>query len=321
MSLAGYVRKALVSSAFVGVFLNPVVKVDSDLEGMVNSSVSVVLDLPVAEAGGHHEEERLIILGFDMVFNGLKSGFGSLYHGNGFWEGFGKGLFAGAVVYSGKELASYTGEVPFSGAGGKLIHDLGVSMSDNVMRGENMFSHYRTDLGFVEFDFDLEEGGVELSFLPLSAGGMIYFVARGDKFEFEKSLFNLTPVFSYEDGVNDYVGVACSNVFSYNRDFHSVAGVLSHEMNHVLFFSEFRFIDDILPKKSVVSGVPVLSLFAEYFDHIKVGGLVAAGVFNIPKLIDPEAGYWYSPHEIQAYTMERKDYAIHPFYKKDGGER
>src|SRR3989339_2273809 len=88
-------------------------------------------------------EAQAMVLGSNVLLGCLKSGIGSYIHDNGFWSGCAKGSLAGAVMFTGEYIAAYN-EYPMVGAAGKLVHDLGISVSDNVMRGEPMFSQYET---------------------------------------------------------------------------------------------------------------------------------------------------------------------------------
>src|SRR3989338_3363017 len=110
---------------------------------------------------------KALVFGSNVLFGCLKSGIGSYNNDKGFWEGCGKGAFAGTLMFIGEYLSTfspnlnqdkkgYTGNIhgsPAMSIGGKFIHDLGVSMSDNVMRGEKVLSQYQTELGPVTFTF------------------------------------------------------------------------------------------------------------------------------------------------------------------------
>ncbi len=274
-----------------------------------------------AMAGTRDLEGRLAVLGFDVLFNGLKSGIGAYSKGKDFWPAFGKGALSGVVVYGGKEIAAHN-KYPFLGASGKLVHDFGVSMSDNVMRGKPMLSRYVTDIGPVELHF--EDGKLDSMYLlPVSAFSIIDSIANGRDFDVKQSLYNLTPVFSYKipkarQHGELMMGYAGHNVINYCRNCEKrvVNTALSHEMNHVLFYSEFRFLDDLIGKKSeAVENMILLHPFAEAFDHVRLGGLIAKGIFALPKIFSKKA-YWYVPQELEAYTMQmpRKENS-HPFYR------
>jgi hypothetical protein len=208
--------------------------------------------------------------------------------------------------------------VPFAGGMGKIFHDLGVSMSDNIMRGEDLLSRYRTDFGPIEFDFDISKGEIDFYVYPHTAIMMCYNIGRGEKFELKETLYNLTPVFSHNKPIYGLDGQAQENMFHYYRNSGHIPQIKSHEMNHVLFYSEFRFLDDLMGKKSdVIKHIPLIHPIAPVFDYLKFGKILARWSFNMPRRINSEA-YWYSPHEIEAYTMQRPSTSnLHPFYKKD----
>lgn len=282
---------------------------------------SISIKQNTAQARDYNLEGRLAVLGFDILFNGLKSGIGAKYNGDDFWPAFGKGALAGMIVFGGKEIASYTGSVPFAGGMGKIFHDLGVSMSDNVMRGEDLLSRFRTDFGPIEFDFN--KGGLDLYVHPYPAYALIENIVKGYNFEIKDTLYNLTPVFSYKENLLKVQGHLCGcvhqNIFEYSKHVAcSTLGkknIISHEMNHVLFFSEYRFLDDLMGKKSdVIKQIPIIRPLAPIFDYLKFGPWLAEGLFYAQEFIHPDL-YWYTVPEMEAYTMERPFRGNHPFYR------
>ncbi len=89
----------------------------------------------------HNLESRVIVAGTNILTGCLKGGIGAKKRDEGFLEGCKKGMLGGAIVAVGEEVASHN-SYPFLGATGILIHDLGSSMQDNVMRGEGYLSQF-----------------------------------------------------------------------------------------------------------------------------------------------------------------------------------
>ena len=247
-----------------------------------------------------------MVLGFDVAFGCLKSGIGSRLEGNGFWKGCAKGSLGGAVMYIGEHIASYN-NYPMTGAAGKLVHDLGVSMSDNVMRGEGMFSQYETDLGPANLTFN-DSYIPHISFTLKPAVGIAQSLLNDESFDAKLSLYNLTPVFRREylqdSNVGGVVlGSTIGNVISYLHISPKVDNrVLSHEMNHALYWSKFRF------SKDLVQWVPTEkihpSLEMEKIQHWwNIGQDIAGNIDSLLLSIDSRT-YWYLPPELEAYSME-----------------
>lgn len=293
------------------------------IEQKVEYKTEITLEQNKAQARDYNLEGRLTVLGFDLLINGLKSGIGAKYNGDDFWPAFGKGVLSGAVVYAGKEIASFN-EFPFLGATGKLVHDLGVSMSDNVMLSKPILSRYVTDFGPLEVHFEKgKDTKIYVHISPIVS--IIKNFADKNKFELKETIYNFTPVFSFEVPLEiqqkgEFIGgYASQNIMTYCRNCQTDNFDLSsksHEMNHVLFFSEFRFIDDLMPKKSeMVEKMLFLHPLAPLADYIRIGPMLAQGIFILPKLFSEKA-YWYSPQELEAYTMQRPQYKnSHPFYR------
>ncbi len=264
------------------------------------------------------DESRLMVLGFNVGMGCVKSGIGSYMNDQGFFEGCLKGAFAGLVMGLGENIAVYN-YIPMIGGFGKLIHDLGVSMSDNVMRGESIMSQYQTEFGPVTLTF---RGSIipRPSFTLTPMVGVIGNFAEGQEFDFEKSLYNLTPVFRSNSLVmvtdangnsGSVMGYALGNVISYTPGVHKgLTGdqllafdrnVLSHEFNHVLFWSKFRFSGDLLnwvPTEKV-AGAPEME---EIIKSWNIGQDLALQIFA-PLSLDMST-YYYNPMEIEAYSME-----------------
>lgn len=337
----GLVKKIIATTACLATLLSPMtieIK-DADvqpLEEVVQtvseekslSFPSIHIKKNTARARDYTLEGRITVLGFDVLFNGVRCGIGASSRGDDFWPAFGKCALLGLGVFGGKEIASWNGyDIPFAGGMGKGTHDFFVSMIDNEMQGNKLLSRFRTDFGPIEFDFN--NGSVDLYVHPYSAYYLIKNIADGHRFELKDTLYNLTPVFSYDEKLSIPQGPLCGrasqNIIAYRRIDEKITGypcsslgkgnIMSHENNHVLFISEFRFLDDLMGKKSdVIKQIPIIRPLAPIFDHIKLGPLMAMGIFAIPGAIHPDA-YWYTPTEMEAYTMERPFRGQHPFYR------
>ena len=258
---------------------------------------------------GNRAEARATVLGFDVLFGCLKSGIGSRINDNGFWKGCAKGALGGAVMYAGEHVASYNNYPMFGGAG-KLVHDLGVSMSDNVMRGDGMFSKYETELGPVTFTFD--EGIMpRLSFTLTPAIAIGHSISNKQSFDAKQSLYNLTPVFktvlpderfTLNNRLHATLGSTSANVVSYTPMSEDIDRyVLSHEMNHVLFWSKFRFSKDLLQWVPTEKAHPSLEM-EKIQRWWNIGQDIGGNILYLPMNIDIRA-YNYTMPELEAHSM------------------
>ncbi len=254
------------------------------------------------------DSSRAMVLGANLVFNCLKAGIGSYVNDKGFFVGCAKGTLAGAVSYLGEWTATYN-EYPMVGAAGKLINDLGVSMSDNVMRGEGMFSQYQTELGPLTITFR-DSVVPHPSFTLTPAVGIVASLAGGQKFDARQSLYNLTPIFTMpllrnDLGVNTYTGgYTTGNVISYTPVEGATRMILSHEFNHALFWSRMRFCGDMI-NWVPTEKLPLLPEMEKIQGLWNIGQDICDNVLFSPMYFDKRA-YYYEMPEVEAYIMQRK---------------
>lgn len=320
----GLKQKIMAAALGLTTLLGPTINIHSKpvkTEERIEYKVEASIGQNKAKAKDYNLEGRAAVLGFDLLINGLKSGIGAHWQGKDFWPAFGKGLGAGAIVYAGKEIASHN-RYPFLGATGKLVHDLGVSMSDNVMLDKPILSRYVTDFGPIEIHFEKDK--VKTYFHPLPVIGIVRNVAEGHKFDLKQTLYNLTPVFYFNRPVDKQVGnfeagYTVQNVINYCRnckEHHFDQVPLSHEMNHALFFSEFRFLDYIWEDKTkIFENTMFLHPFSEELGKMRFGPMAASALFLIPTVCSKKA-YWYTLPELEAFTMEMpRTNGAHPLYR------
>ncbi|HII15058.1 MAG TPA: hypothetical protein HA362_01985 [Nanoarchaeota archaeon] len=255
------------------------------------------------------DEYRLITLASILVLDGpVKCGLGALINDTDFGECIAPALFGGLIDYMGLEIAQYNG-TPFVGGTGKLIHDFGVSIADNAAAGLPMFDRFQTDFG--PFLFSAEhlttEPEFNVYFQIAPVVGIITNFAEGNRFEFLDTLSNLTPVFSFENVTMEHMwsrvaGYTMGNVMTYGRgenvESYDSITVRSHEFDHVLMYSGFRFINDLLP------AYPMEKL------HLSFGPDMGWVVMALPPALcrmfteDCYDVYMATPLEFFAYTMQ-----------------
>lgn len=264
------------------------------------------------------DKARAISLGVNVAFNCLKSGVGSKLNDGGFFSGCAKGALGGSVMFAGEYIASYN-SYPMIGASGKLVHDLGVSMSDNVMRGEGLFSQYETEFGPVTFTF---KGSLvpDLSFTATPTYAVISNVLDKQEFDARRSLYNFTPVFrrryvpeSRFGGHEERTVMPAStrgNVISYTdmsksgySDWYNKY-TFSHEMNHVLFWSKSRSMKHLVNKLPSEGVHPALEM-EKIQRWWNIGQDLGGNIQYMPMYLNPKLYYYVLP-EMNAYIMAQE---------------
>lgn len=261
-------------------------------------------------------EGRSAVLGANALVGCLKGGIGAATRDEGFWQGCGKGALGGAIAFAGEEVASHN-MYPFVGSAGKLIHDLGISMSDNVMVGNALFSQFRTDFGPVNMLFRHGSYLPKFTFTLTPAYGIINALWMGAQFDIKNSVYNLTPIFTVTNlskwPAPSYInssqftmsaGKTSGNVVRYpdpkNLPKSIKASnnlVLSHEVNHTLFWRKLNFTNELVPFHD-----------NEYLKWWDFGQDLSRLVSVSGRLVDGNSHN--SPAELEAYAMQRCNLAI-----------
>lgn len=254
-------------------------------------------------------EYRLITLASILVIDGpVKCGLGALINGTDFGECIGPALLGGVIDYAAQEIGRYN-EYPMVGAAAHLAHDFGISISDNAAAGIPVLDRFQTDFG--PFLFSAEHLTTDpmfnMYFQIMPAVGIITNFAEGNRFEVLETISSLTPVFSFENVTAEhygsrYAGFTMGNVIAYGRgenvEGYDSAIVRSHEFNHALIYSDFRFINDLLP------AYPMQQLHLGFGTDI--GWLLMASPPAICRIFtnDCYGVYMATPLEFFAYSMQ-----------------
>src|SRR3989338_4765335 len=109
--------------------------------------------------------EHAAVMGANIALGGLLGCIGAELSDGECLEGLAIGASGGLVTFIGMELGSYNREIPFSGAVGRLVNDLGASMIANAMFSREAFQRYETTMGPVVFSFD-RNNGTSLGLMP-----------------------------------------------------------------------------------------------------------------------------------------------------------
>jgi small basic protein len=244
-----------------------------------------------------------VVWGVNAAFGCLKAGIGQLYHGNSFVSGCAKGMMAGSLAYMGEYMATYLPYNTTVGLVGRYTHDLGISMSDNVMQNKGIIDSFTTDVG----PFIVSIGkDINVSLSLISSVGLLSNVVKGYKFDLNTSLKYMSPVFqtkwigdkdcSADQGC--YIGgLTLGNVITYSTYLpESFNEIMSHEYNHTLFYRKMQFGNSVLDTLTMDLSKPP----QEFFSFGRDGMMMLSYIQNVA----PQT-YYYTPMEINAYWMEK----------------
>lgn len=261
----------------------------------------------IEDIRNNNDLAKFIVVSCNAVIGCIKSGIGAVVNNGNFIDGCAGGVLGSFIASAGEEIASFN-RYPMLGMAGKLVNDLGVSVQDNAMRNEELFSSYTTDFGPFVFTWT-DKWYPEFSFTLCPLAGIISGIASGAMIDWKQTAYNFTPVLKFRSERYDtrsFNGVAFSNVIWYYEPkkenlFHDylIQSTLSHEMNHVLFYSRLRFTKDLIH----YTYIPYID---DIQDWVNVGQDITFGVYNLFQLSD--STYYYIPTEIEARIYQYKLY-------------
>lgn len=228
----------------------------------------------------HQNQAYVTLLTANTLIGCFSGGLGSVYNDGSFGNGCLKGAFGSFVAFEGKMFASRAGYYPGLGALGKIFGNVGNSIVQSAVENKPFDSVY-FDLGPIGLTLG-REAGLSYTLYPVIA--MVHFASKGGKFDWKKSVYNLTPTFAMDNMVEDVNGWALSNVIAYYKPGKFDDIIISHEMVHVLQWSGLQ------PFNTFKWGRYNIGQDAAY--------CVLRGVFGTIKGI-----YYYDPFEIEAYSL------------------
>ena len=193
---------------------------------------------------------------YNVALGAVAGGVGALVNGRDeaslrrLGRGAGWGAVGGGVGYLGKWQA---GEVAERGAltyalPARLVHDAGVSITENAARGRPPLSRFSTHLGVVRLDVQTRSGAVRARVLPTATVFFTLLALDGDlDLDVGRSLAFGSPVFLAERGDNvaglaDLGGglaVPGSVILARDDDAAEFYDTAAHELVHVMQFAEF----------------------------------------------------------------------------------
>ncbi len=237
-------------------------------------------------------DEMAAVMGINVGLGAAMGCIGSEITGDGCLEGIAKGASGGLITFMGMELGSYNREIPFSGAAGRLINDLGASMVANAIFSRGAFERYETTIGPVLFSFD-SNAGFNAALMPISLAGVSYYIFSGNSFDPLASIEDFNLVFYSEKEILipmatlEYTGFTWVNIPAYTRASRSSR---SHENLHTYQLSRLRWIDELVPQ----------------IEGLRYGAELAnTAIVSYPSLFGTQS-YYYHPYELEAYSMSRE---------------
>ncbi|MBU2638870.1 MAG: hypothetical protein KJ955_07895 [Nanoarchaeota archaeon] len=257
------------------------------------------------------DEYMFITLAGTLILDGpVKCGLGALILDTDFEECIGPALLGGLLDFTGMAIARY--DYPFMGGLGKLTHDWGVSISNNVMIGIPMFDRFQTDFGPVLFSIEHMTTDPELNVYvqPGGIAGILANFALGNRFEVLETLYNLTPTFTFPNQ-NAFLfgsrvrGFTLGSVIAYGRGedtdgLYYVPQTRAHELNHALMYQSIgRMVDDLL--------YPEVLMEAGFSLGPDLAMILLQAAPTLMYAIDSSTTdiHRYFPLEFAAYSMEQ----------------
>ena len=95
---------------------------------------------------------------------------------------------------------------------------------------------------------------------------------------------------------NGSAGYTQGNVINYASNKKNINLIISHEVNHALFWSKLRFSQDL------INWIPYMNEVGNWWN---IGQDLSCNLLYLPTVID-DNNYYNQPSEIDAYFMERK---------------
>lgn len=275
------------------------------------------------------DNQEVKLLAANTLFGGMTTGFGALINKKkdekafpAFFRGFKYGCLGGALLYVGKKQSNliHQGNTVAGAWGGKLVHNAGASIMENVAVGRAPFSHYNLYVGFMRLELDWQERfKAQPKFMPASFLVFMYHVSviKG-RFDVGRSLKMGAPYFVINEPAAGYAGSMAKGTairndhyrgayWGANSKFYSgeqyVDLIDAHENVHGLQFQEsfifntyaYKPASRLRNKSKVIMGLSKYIYFDfNIMDFTSILGMAYA---------NKKGGYFYSPYEFEAERM------------------
>lgn len=261
-------------------------------------------ETPIGYIKSVKEEAHLSVLGANLVINSAVCGIKAGIEGRNILKDIGR-CFAGATIqYAGMELGAQLNEVPGMPAVAYRTTEIGTSMVQNTLKGIGPVEELNFSFGPSYFQINTVNGKVDYFWNVAPIGGILANMALGNQFDFEKTFFYQTPVFSTEGRDKFDYGYALGNVLTYNRNKGNRADeFLSHEFVHLTQYVRLRPVEQFVETDFLKNKL-----------HLRLGEDLATGILQTPQIIcSVLPGYnhscgrrWWLPLEVEAYSLAKK---------------
>lgn len=280
------------------------------------------------------DNQEVKLLAANTLFGGMTTGFGALINKKkdekifpAFFRGFKYGCLGGALLYVGKKHTNliHQGKTVAGAWGGKLVHNAGASIMENVAVGRAPFSHYNLYVGFIRLELDWQEQfNFQPKFMPGSFYACLYhaYTFKG-KLDLATSLKMGTPYFVRNDKDADFSGLASRGTVSvneyYKRGFISeskrpysgidyINYINAHENIHGLQSQEYFIFNTyaykpasrLRSKSKIIMGLSKYIYFD--FNVLDYSYMIGKAYAN------KKGGYYYNPYEFEAERMAINTY-------------
>jgi len=127
----------------------------------------------------------------------------------------------------------------------KIVHNAGASIIENAVTNRNFWEKWHFSFGFNRFEYDIKaDKNFQYKFMPAAFVGSIYTLSYSKKFDVQKSIQTLTPIFI--DNPKTSTFTALNSIVFQNEARYAFSS--AHEMIHVFQYDEYIPLNSYLSK-------------------------------------------------------------------------
>jgi len=247
-----------------------------------------------------NNKDLAISAGSLALFGCLKTGIGAAFNEGNFVRGCAYGVVGSLPQTAGNYFVSNATQYKGFGAIGKISNDIGISIQDNILRGNAPFSSFTTDISFVSVTIG-KDWGFKYNATPI-VGLAVFSLKKNISLNWRESLYNLTPVYnsinSFIYGNYLYSGLTLGNTVSYSLNTNRQGDILGHELIHTLQWSRMR------SAFYLGGGIPFISDIQNKGYWNLSRDIISNSLYGISGI--NRDFYYNNPLELEAYAWEKK---------------
>lgn len=269
------------------------------------------------------QNQDLQLFAYNIGFNGLTAGIGSMINKSkttklhtAFIQGFWKGSIGGLFIYAGKKTTYFINKERnyLYGWPAKLIHSVGLSVTENAALAKPAFANYHINLGLTRLDFNLvKKSKIQARILPVSLITILFGFKEGRRFDFDKTIRTGEIIFTHPTNTllqNRLLGdfteaYSLGGCLVFAKDVREPFQLFSHELVHQFQYRENMIISTWLPKqnKRASTEKPKKSLIKYFYPEVP-----AFWLFYVADGIQPPPNYFKNFYEFEAERFSTNKY-------------